>query len=414
MNFIIAFTLILAMLMVGEWISTKTKAWIPSVFVTGMLFVIGFWTIMPKDIVVQASFGPQFVTICVSLLLVHLGTLMNIKELLRQWKAVCIALLGVAGTMALTMTVGLAIFDWHTVVAAVPPLSGGIVAAVLMADGLKAQGITALVALPVSMFVLHSLVGYPLISALLKKEGRRLLGELRDGTVKDDPNAVLSAAAKKDAEKVEEEAETAEEDLDAAQKKKPLYIPLPKQYQTSAYILMKLGFVALLAALFAKYTGGVINMAVVDLVFGVIAHQIGFLEDNALNKAGVFPWLMYGLLAYVFGQLNVVDPANFLTILIQIAVLLILGVIGMFIASFILGRPFGMSWYMAFACSLTALCGFPADYVLSTEVCRNLSGKDKEKEQFLLDNILPKMLVGGFATVSVASVIIASFFLKLL
>ncbi len=406
MDFIVSFAWVLAMLMLGEWISTKTKAWVPSVFVTGMLFVIGFWTVMPKDIVTKASFGPQFTTICIMLLLVHLGTLMNLKELMQQWKAVCIALLGVAGTMVLTMTIGTMIFDWHTVVAAVPPLTGGIVAAVLMADGLKAQGIMTLVALPVSMFVLHSLVGYPLISSLLKKEGRRLLVELHNGTVGSDPNAILGSAGDKEEKELVDDVEKVE--------KKPLHIKIPESYQTSAYILVKVAIVAMLAALFSKYTNNIINSAVVCLVFGVIAHQLGFLESRALNRAGVFNWLMYGLLAYVFGQLNVVDPSNFLTIVIQIVVLLILGVIGMFLASFILGRPFGMSWYMAFACSLTALCGFPADYVLSTEVCHNLAGDNKEEEQFLLDNILPKMLIGGFATVSVASVIIASLFLKLL
>ncbi len=39
---------------------------------------------------------------------------------------------------------------------------------------------------------------------------------------------------------------------------------------------------------------------------------------------------------------------------------------------------------------------------------------DSDEQQFLLDNMLPKMLVGGFATVSIASVLIASFFLNML
>lgn len=63
-------------------------------------------------------------------------------------------------------------------VAAVPPLTGGLVAALLMTTGLKTQGINYLVALPVSMFVFHSLVGYPLTSWLLKKEGKRWLMNL--------------------------------------------------------------------------------------------------------------------------------------------------------------------------------------------------------------------------------------------
>ena len=99
-------------------------------------------------------------------------------------------------------------------------------------------------------------------------------------------------------------------------------------------------------------------------------------------------------------------------ILLPVITLIILGLIGMFIASFLLAKPFGMSRQMAFACSLTALCGF-LDYILTTDVVNNLT-KDKQEQVFLLDNMLPKMLVGGFATVSVAAVFVASFFLKML
>ena len=167
---------------------------------------------------------------------------------------------------------------------------------------------------------------------------------------------------------------------------------------------------------FGTLTNNVINSNVVCLIFGVIAHQIGFLEDNALNKAGVFNWLMYGLLAYVFGQLSATTPAVLGGIVLQIIVLIALGVLGMFLASRLLAKPFGMSWQMAFSCSLTALFGFPADYIhyiLTLEVARAMATTEDE-EEYLTQQMMPKMLVGGFATVSVASVIIATIFLKLL
>ena len=72
-----------------------------------------------------------------------------------------------------------------------------------------------------------------------------------------------------------------------------------------------------------------------------------------------------------------------------------------------------MSWQMAFSCSLTALFGFPADYILTSEVARAMATTEDE-EEYLTQQMMPKMLVGGFATVSVASVIIATIFLKLL
>lgn len=391
MNYIIFFTIVMLFMLIGEWVSAATKAYIPSIFVTAILFVVGFWTVIPKDIVAQASFGTNFVTICVSLLLVHLGTLMNLRELVAQWKAVCIALLGVAGTLILTLVVGTLIFNWHTVVAAVPPLTGGLVAALLMTNGLKAEGITTLVALPVSMFVLHSVIGYPLTSYMLKKEGRRLVTKFRKEKIEVDENSPLTTLSSES----------------------PKIFNLPKEFQTPAFILVRVALIALLSNGFGLLIHNVINPNVICLIFGVIAHQLGFLESNALKQAGVFNWLMYGLLAYVFEQLNLTTPAIMGTIILQIVVLIFLGLLGMFIASWILAKPFGMSRHMAFSCSLTALFGFPADYILTTEICHSVAGNKKE-EAYLLENILPKMLVGGFATVSVASVIIASVFLKLL
>ncbi|PRO94860.1 hypothetical protein C6Y08_07760 [Lactiplantibacillus pentosus] len=396
MNFLIAFLVIMVFIFIGEWVSTMSHAFIPSVFVSAVLFVIGFWTILPKGVVTQASYGNEFVSICVAMLLVHLGTLMSLKELVAQWKAVCIALLGVCGTMLLCLTIGSLIFNWKTVVAAVPPLTGGLVSALLMTNGLKSQGVTTLVALPVSMFVIHSVVGYPLTSLMLRQEGGRLIKEFKAGGSKLGP----------------EVTELSEGEQSSAFKSQNFF-NLKPEYKTPAFTLARVALVALFSTWCAGLINNAINPNVVCLIFGVVAHRFGFLEDNALNQAGVFNWLMYGLLAYVFAQLSVTTPQIMGNIILQIIVLIALGLLGMFLASRVLAKPFGMSWQMAYACSLTSLFGFPADYILTSEVAHTVAGT-KDEERYLLHNMMPKMLVGGFATVSVASVIIASIFLKLI
>lgn len=395
MEYLIAFTIVMVFMLIGDWVSAATKAFIPSIFITAVLFAIGFWTIIPKDIVAKASFNTAFTGMGVSLLLVHLGTLMSLKELINQWKAVCIALLGVLGTLVLTLTVGTLIFDWHTVVAAIPPLTGGMVATLLMTDGLKAAGATTLVALPVSMFILHSFIGYPMTAILLRKEGRRLKEEFKSGKGHIDPNAPKITGM-----------------ADSLDTKKHI-LHLPEQFQSPVFIIVRVALIALLGNWLAGLMNGVINANVICLILGVLAHQLGLLEDNALTRAGVFNWLIYGLMAYVFSQLSLTTPDIIGGILIQILVLIALGILGMFIASYLLAKPFGMSKQMAFACSLTALFGFPADFILTTEVCHTIADNDQE-EEYLTQNMLPKMLVGGFATVSMASVIIASVFLKLI
>lgn len=392
MELLLYFLIVMVFLFLGEWISSLSKAYIPSVFVTAVLFVIGFWTIVPKDIVTKANFGPDFAAICVPLLLVHLGTMMDLKQLLSQWKAVVVALAGTLGTMILTLTIGTLIFDWHTVVAAVPPLTGGIVSVALMSDGLKNAGLTALVAIPVAMFITHSVIGYPLTSIMLKKEGKRLLSS---PGIKSNQNYKTNKNQKP---------------IKETKERQPI---INEKYQTAAFLLAKTGAVALLAIFIAKLTKDVINSNVVALILGVIFHQIGFLEKQILYKAKVFNWLMYGLLAYVFSQLSTTTPKVLSGIIIQIIVLIILGIIGMYITSALLAKPLKMSRPMAFATSLTALFGFPADYIVTNEVVSNLTNKEHERE-YLLDNMLPKMLVGGFATVSVASIIITTIFIKLL
>lgn len=112
MEYLAAFLFVMIFLFVGEWVSSFSKAYIPSVFVTAILFLIGFWThLIPADITAKASFGKEFAGVGVMLLLVHLGTIMNLKELLSQWRAVTIALAGTVGTIVMTMLIGTVIYD---------------------------------------------------------------------------------------------------------------------------------------------------------------------------------------------------------------------------------------------------------------------------------------------------------------
>ena len=64
---------------------------------------------------------------------------------------------------------------------------------------------------------------------------------------------------------------------------------------------------------------------------------------------------------------------------------------------------------MAFAISLTAFYGFPADYIITNEVINALSEDEKEREA-LTAHMLPPMLVGGFVSVTIVSVVLAGIF----
>ncbi|MGH2155844.1 hypothetical protein ACQ1ZV_14610, partial [Enterococcus faecalis] len=102
-------------------VSIKTKVWIPSVFVCGVLFILLYCTIFPQNIAEMAEIPTVDATLLMYLLITNMGTLLSVKELVNQWKTFVIALSGILGIIALLLAVGTFIFDLKTVLFAIPP-----------------------------------------------------------------------------------------------------------------------------------------------------------------------------------------------------------------------------------------------------------------------------------------------------
>lgn len=400
MDMIVAFTIIVAILAIGDVISTATKAIIPSIFIQAMLFMIGFWTILPKDIVDVSGFGNLSV-LAMYLLITHMGTMINLKELAAQWKTVIIAIVGLIGIIIGTMTLGRMLFGWETVVIATPPLTGGTVATLLMGEAAKEKGLTDLIVLPILVYVGQGFVGYPLTTFMLKKEGRRLLKGFRSGELK----------------------QVDKKDTAADVKGRFQIIPaVPENFDSNIITLLRLGFVAMLAyycsellnnALAAAGASFTISKFVICLIFGVIGSEIGLCDKKALNKANSFGFLMTALLGYIFAGLKDSTPEMVAGLIIPLIGILFFGILGMYILSFITGKLLKESPAMSFSIALNALYGFPQNFMLTQESAKSLTDDPAERE-FLIDNMLPKMLVGGFITVTIASVIIAGVFVGFL
>ena len=84
MSLIVAFILVAGAMAIGDIISAKTKAFVPSVFVAAVIFLVGFWTFFPKDIIVTAGILIGLVLMSMYLLLIHMGTMFSVKELIAE------------------------------------------------------------------------------------------------------------------------------------------------------------------------------------------------------------------------------------------------------------------------------------------------------------------------------------------
>ena len=89
--------------------------------------------------------------------------------------------------------------------------------------------------------------------------------------------------------------------------------------------------------------------------------------------------------------------------------LIIVGILGMAILCFVISKVLKMSFALALATALTALYGFPPNAIITESTCSALAQTPEEKE-FLMSKMFPPMIVGGFTTVTITSVIVAGIF----
>jgi hypothetical protein len=402
MSQMLALVILMAILFIGDLVAVRTKAWVPSIFVCAVLFLLGYWTFFPQDIVALAGVPPVVATMMMYLLITNMGTLLSLQELKNQWKTIVIALSGILGIIAVLFGIGTFIFGYQTIVVAIPPLVGGVVSALIMSEGAKEAGLATLSVFAIVIYVMQGFAGYPITSIVLKKEGKRLLQQYRSGQ--------LATVAQGEAA-----AEVAATTAVVAKSELKLFKNMPEKYNTDFFKFLRLALVAYLAYLTSTLLAPVVAVSpfVLCLLFGVIATSIGFLEKQVLQKANGFGFAIMALMLFIFDGLKQATPSMMLEIIYPLVGTIVLGVIGMYIFSFIAGKILKVSKDMAFAVSLTALYGFPADYIITNEVIKSLTEDEKERE-ILTSHMLPPMLVGGFITVTMVSVVLAGIFVGFL
>ncbi len=402
-NFALAFVLCAVAYLIGDVVSIKTKAWVPSVFVTAVVLLIGYWTVLPKTLISDSVLIPFGSTIGIYLLITHMGTIISLKQLGEQWKTIVICLAGLAGMSLACWFICIPIIGREYVVAGLPPLTGGIVAAVTMQSAAAERGLEAAAVFAIAMYCVQGFAGYPLTALCLQLEGKKLLKNFRSGAVKAvDMDAIEEANAL--------EAGTANKPA-----KKKLIPELPEKWNSPIMIFLKLGIVAWFATMLGSIPLpgiGKISGAVWALVLGVLFTTIGLLDVNSLNKANSYGIVMFALMMYVFDGLKDATPEMLGSVIGPMVLLIVVGVAGMAIFVFIAAKLLKTDFCLALANSLTALYGFPPNAIITENTCKAL-GKDKGEVDYLMSEMYPSMIVGGFTTVTITSVVIAGLFTNL-
>lgn len=390
MNATLAAAIIFVVFAVGDMISAKTKAIVSMLLVASVVFLLGFWAgIFPTTMFADSTLL-SMAGLLVTLLLVHLGTTIKLRDFGAQWRTVIISAVACIAISAAVFFIGQLIIDRGFALVGAPILSGGVVATLQMQSMAQDAGREELAVFATLVMCAQGFVGYPVASLCLKSEAKRIKAKLNSGEL---------SASDLEASKA---AETSH---------KKLIPPLPAALNTPNAILAKVVLVALLSVTVSGLFHDAVNKLVWCLIFGVLCKEIGFLDENALGKANATGIVMPIITLSIFTNLASATPQMVGSMIVPLLVVIVIGSIAFSVVSILVGKIFGYSWQMSMAIGSSCLFGFPGTVIISNEVSES-TGTTAEEKAFINEQIMPKMLVAGMVTVSITSVLVAGVMCK--
>lgn len=393
MDGMLALTIVCVVFGIGDYISDRTNAILSVLLTATVIFLVLFWTgLVPGTIFTDAGITP-ISSMLLGLSIVNMGSLLNLKEFLAQWKTVVLGLMIVIVGGLLMFVAATPIIGKNLAVGIVGPITGGFVSAIVVNETAVPLGLTDVALIATIIVAIQGVIGYPLASFFLKKEALRLQEGYRNGTV---TSPIIEAGSSDD-------------------DKKPwlIFKPLPERLMTPFIMLAKCAVVSMISFWLARLTNGIISPYVMGLIMGVIFREIGFLEYNILSKANSYGLTLLVVMTMILVNLTKVTPSDILNMLVPLLLAFLVGLSSLFIIAIVGGKIFKYSWQMSCGIATSCLFGFPGTYVVSHEVAKKV-GKDDDEYQVIIDNILPKMLVAGFVCLTMTSVVITGFIVKLL
>ncbi len=379
MNPVLAFTVIMLIWTVSDIVSKRTKSLLSSLFVSSIIFLIGFKTnTLPADILTSSSLFGLGSTI-LGFIIVHIGTMISLQELKRQWKTVFIGVSAIFGIATFLLVFGPLFESRNYAIAAIGAVSGGTISVIMVQEAALAIGLVSVAVLPVLIAAFQGIIGFPITSIILKKEAQRVQKEYRDGTL----------------------VVTKEADADEKGKK----TILPDFLQTTAGTLFVVGVVVLLATYISNLTGGKLNTFIAALILGVALREAGVLKVSILNGIDAYGLMMLAMMIIIFGPLSTIKPEELFELIGPLTLSFLVGLAGSMTFALIAGKIVKYSPMMAIAVGLTSLFGFPGTMILSQEAAKSV-GETPEEIQAIEDQILPKMIIAGFSTVTITSVLV--------
>ncbi|MDR1621640.1 MAG: hypothetical protein LBS00_04625 [Synergistaceae bacterium] len=382
----------LAIFAVGDILAVATKARLSSVFVALMLFLVGFLSgYLPLDIIEKARLN-QLATWASVFIVYHMGTTINMSELIQEWKTVVMSCLAMLVAVASVFVV-IPLIGKEAAIVSIPIVNGGIIATQIMVEGATQKGFALAAALGMIVYAIQKFVGTPPASFFGLKEAELILADYR----------------KKKAEGTAVSADKGP----GEQKKKTIYESLNlDKYYTNFTCLGVTGFFGWLSFWLQAKTA--VNYSIWALLLGAVTSQLHIVPGKILEKGRAAGLLNMAVFAGIIPALGKIDVEDLSTLAVQTAIVFAAVLVGIFVIMYILPTwKFIGSRNLAVGIAMGQLLGFPATYLIANEIA-TAAAQDEGEREAILKRIMPAYVVSGLASVTTISIVIAGFLVELL
>lgn len=386
------FFIIVGIFAIGDLLGVFTKAKVSSIFVAFVAFLFLFVTKLFPANIVELSGLSEASSWAMPLLIVHMGTLIDIRRLIDEWRTVVTAAMGMLVACVAIFLVSPIIGRDATMVS-IPVINGALVATNIMAEAATAKGMVLAASLAPVVFAVQKFVGAPMVSRAGLKEGERLLEEFRK-------NKSLGKSIKEAVATVE-----------VGPKKQTFAEKHSKLYTNNVCIALTV-CLAFISVVIGDAIG--ISYSIVGLVLSVAIKTLGFFPDKILERAKVVGFVNFVGFVGLMPSLAKVSLGDLGQLFFQVALVFGATILGIFICFRILPlwKVVG-SKNLAVGVAFCQMLGFPSTYLISNEIA-NVLAENEEERTYLLEKIMPRFVVAGLASVTVLSVIVAGIFADLL
>lgn len=376
---------------VGDMIGHFTGGKLSGMMMVMLLFLIGFLTgIIPSDIIDQAGLT-QLASCATAMVLFNMGSTINIKQLVREWKTVLMAALCMVFS-CLAMFCVAPLVGFKTALIGMPVINGAAMATSLMTQAATERGLVTAAALCAVIYSVQKFVGAPIASVMGLRYAKKLMVDFRQ-----DPAAHMAQLRAK-------QKGTASDKVMFYENHKELF---------SANVLIA---IVCIGAWIARVLGSItpINYSIWALLLGSVSGLGGYIPPKPLQRSGSYGLMMIAVFGSIIPSLAKVSIADLGTMAYQTIILFAAACIGIFIIGWVLpGWKLVGDRDLAVGIGVEQFLGFPSNVVICREVSEAV-GKTDDEKTYIEETLSVPYVVGGITVVTILSTTLAGIVINML